>query len=240
MFPHKTELDQAFDAIDEGRHADALAALIAFYNAPDAPSHIRGSYCVSALRDLGKDYPPAMDALLDLRDRASQQLVSGSGGDALLEDVLAIDKALGDVQHSCTLLSGLDAISPQLVRNQGLFAVEVFAEGGDMALARKYLGDPFDELRFLADMQNRMSAMRSEAGDSGAMRRLVNVAMYVNQARAIESVLQATGEARLASEIRTLAPSLLTDRDMRSAVEREYASPGNAQRELQAEVDREE
>ena len=195
---------------------------------------------MSALRDLGKQYPPAMDALLDLRDRAAQQLVAGSGGDALLEDVLAIDKALGDLQHSCKLLAGLDAIAPQLVRNQGLFAVEVFADGGDIALARKYLGDPFDELRFLADMQNRMSAMRSEAGDSGAMRRLVNVAMYVNQARAIESVLQATGEARLASEIRTLAPSLLTDRDMRSAVEREYASPGNAQRELQAEVDRED
>lgn len=240
MYPHKAQLDQAFDAIDEGRHADALALLLDFYKAPGAPSHIRGSYCVGALRDLGKDYPPAMQALLDLRDGAVQQLLSSRGGDAQLEDVLAIDKALGDQQHSCKLLAGLDAISPQLVRSQGLFAVEVFAEGGEMTLARKYLGDPVEELRFLAEMQNKMSAMRRESGNSGTMRHLVNVAMYVNQARAIESVLQATGEAKLASEIRAMAPYLLADADMRAAVEREYTNPGNAQRELQAEVDRED
>ena len=239
MFPHKAELDRALDAIDEGRHAEALAGLLAFYRAPDAPANMRGSYCVHAMRDLGKDYPPAMEALLGLRHEAVQHLLSGSSDDAQLEDVLAIDKALGDMAHSCTLLAGLDAISPQLVRSQGSFAVEVFADGGEFELARKYMGDPVDELRFLAEVQNRLAGMRAAAGDS-ALRRLVNIAMYVRQARAIESVLQHTGDARLAGEIRALAPGLLADEQMRLAVQREYEDPGSAERELQAEVDRED
>jgi thioredoxin-related protein len=85
---------------DLGKHPEALQQLLCCFDHGDEldPSYagIRLSLLVSDIASLGEDYPPALAALRERREKAQQAVLSGSGGFKSAEELAALNRALRD------------------------------------------------------------------------------------------------------------------------------------------------
>ena len=92
------------------RHADALDALLYAYQDDDPlTAAARDWVVVPAIGELAAQHPPARVALRELRSTALQRVRDGSHELRDLRTIGAIDRALGEVEASLTLLDELKA-----------------------------------------------------------------------------------------------------------------------------------
>ena len=64
-------------------------------------SGVRLSFALSYWKDLGDVYPPAKQAMVDMRDRKTWQLWEGRGNVALFSDVAALNRTLNENANPC-------------------------------------------------------------------------------------------------------------------------------------------
>lgn len=95
----------------QGKQAEALEHLLwcfdhglehgsAFYG-------VRLSFLLSDIERLGRQYPPAMEALVQRRDRAEAQLLAGKGSPQTLHDFSALNRTLQDDARTLRVYEGL-------------------------------------------------------------------------------------------------------------------------------------
>jgi hypothetical protein len=83
-----------------GQYEEALKEFLWCYD-EGMPSDIRfvgvrDSFLLSAIANLGANYPPAIEALKARRDQAAASFMSGIGGNPVAMDFSALNKVLGD------------------------------------------------------------------------------------------------------------------------------------------------
>lgn len=91
-------------------------------------------------------YPPALEAMVETRDRAAAQVRSGEGGWDTFSEVQSLNGKLEDEALTVELFQHLHANQPALAqRAWGLASSEVIA-AGEYELAREYIGNPMHAL----------------------------------------------------------------------------------------------
>ncbi|MEO0415807.1 MAG: hypothetical protein AAF226_12750 [Verrucomicrobiota bacterium] len=101
-------LDEVRELVEKGKFAEALDRHLWYHHhileAHPSQRGVRVSYALSAWRDLGDKYPPAMDALEAERDLAENLVKNSSYRDeAAFWEAASINRVLGDDERSLLL-----------------------------------------------------------------------------------------------------------------------------------------
>ena len=135
--------DEALADARAGRYEDALAKHLWFHH--NALQHrrslygVRLSFALSSWMDLGRNYPPARDALRRVRDEAQARVRQGSGGRNDFADVSAINEAFGEHAATGELFAWLDEHRPELAKASYPVAEKALIRTKQYRLCGKYV-----------------------------------------------------------------------------------------------------
>lgn len=112
---------------------------------------VRLSYAISAWVKLGKKYPPALDALKEIRDTNAEVLLAGTGTVGNFHELAAIDRGLGEGWATVDLFIALDTTYPAQASAYYSVAEDLLMQYGKYEIIAKYLDDPVAKFERLRD-----------------------------------------------------------------------------------------
>ncbi len=209
---------------------------------PEAQRGVRLSFALSDWAALGRKYPKARQALLEIRDRDLHEFAQGRGSAALFKDIAAINEQWGYYSTTCRLFRYLKDQQPELARRCYPVAEDALVKKGEYALCLAYIGD--GQARFkehcehwekLAKWEQHMGQVMQqgqqradEAMAQNGQKRPAGVPRYgppaaadnlfVGNTRQLIEILVGGGHKADAENICTQALALLDDPRLKSAV----------------------
>ena len=155
------------------RYADALAKRVWFHeHALDYAQDLYGlrlSSALSAWVALGRQYPPALDKLRAEREAAADHVRGGDGARGYFNEVIAIDRALGEDAATRALFLWLDANRNEVASQVYDLAQASLVRARDYVLCGKYL-EPQRTLQSILDQYRVMTALAASADNPDQVR----------------------------------------------------------------------
>jgi hypothetical protein len=227
-------LNAARQAAREGQHEEALRELLWFHHhALEENRALAGvtlSYALYYWLDLGKAYPPARQALLDLREQKALTLLRGEADRRLFHDVSAIDDRLGQAGATYELYLALAERFPALAAECAKLALPAIVEAKDYSLAHQIRSDPEARIRASA------LVLRHDIHDikhrrfTRAPQRWASIKSYTESVRRDVEITAGIGEHGEARRLAALAAELMYDpslrAEVRAGIAKSSASPG--------------
>jgi predicted Ser/Thr protein kinase len=209
--PDLTKIQQeAKELTQRGQYEEALGRYIWFYDHEPEFSEpyqdvVRISSGISDWVELGRRYPKAKQALLEIRDRNTRKISSGEGYFDLFRETASINDQLGNLQGTCALFKQL-AASPDKKLAQQCYPI---AEGalisrGEYELCLNFIGDPLNKFKTIQSQWQRSKASEQQQED---LRRQMEERM-----RAAQKPSKSNGIASASLALRTVpSPPKLAD-----------------------------
>jgi hypothetical protein len=149
-------LSAARDYTAANRYEESLQHHLWYHNhaleyEPEAQRGVR----LGALQDwaaLGRKYPKAREALLEIRDRDLHEFAAGRGSVTLFKDIAAINEQWGQHSTTCRLFKYLKDQQPELAKRCYPVAEDALVKKGEYALCLAYIGD--GQARFKVHFEN--------------------------------------------------------------------------------------
>jgi hypothetical protein len=243
-------LSDATDLMNQGDYEGALQRHIWYHNHAlqydQGQTGVRLSFALSSWMELGRRYPKAKQALVEIRDRDASKLASGSGYADLFSDVSSINRELQDDDATYTLFKTIRDKDPQLAGECYFWAEDLLVAKGEYQWCYDHMGDPemrFDQIQQMYKMQlgiqSRMASSRKQnsertvainpkngltnapvlsSPDTSAMMTKAANDRFVGQVRQLIIILVATGHQADAEKIRDQALAVLDDDRLKSAI----------------------
>jgi tRNA A-37 threonylcarbamoyl transferase component Bud32 len=241
-------LDEAKSLMTQGKYEDALQRHIWYHNHAleydPGQSGVRLSFALSDWMELGRRYPKAKQALIEIRDRDVQKFSAGEGGFELFQEIASINREFGSEDATYALFKATEQRDPKLAQSCYFVVEDLLVQKGEYETCRKYMGDPqfrFDSTRISfeseLDSQKRMAEIRQmtarqmgqmrgtnrqtipQPPDSSAMMKKSAEDRFVGTVRRYIEILVATGNKTDAEKIRDEALATLDDPRLKSAVD---------------------
>jgi hypothetical protein len=212
--PGLTPLHEARALAAKGRYEEALTKHLWFHEhaLDDGPglAGVRLSFALSDWVALGKQYPPARDALIAMRDEKARAIESGAGSASwtLFNDVRAINGYLDEHPRTVALFLELDERNPEAARQCYSAAEEALVAAGEYEVCAQYLGDPverFEAIRALREMQLEIASENPLLGSPQSGLRLHAETHFVKHTRRVLAILEGAGRTTEAEHILELA-----------------------------------
>jgi tetratricopeptide (TPR) repeat protein len=229
--------NDAKDLMEQGKYEEALQRHLWYFNHAleydQGQTGVRLSFALSQWVELGRRYPKAKQALLEIRDHDAQLLASGQGYVQLFSDVNSINNYLGQDDATLALFKTMYQNDPKLAGECFYYAEDLLLKKGEYELLLKCVGDPqahFESARrgFQVQIQSqqRMAEMRKKHPapqlPAGAFRPPDMGQMatnnFVGQVRKLVEILVATDHKADAEKIQSQALAVLDDARLESAV----------------------
>lgn len=134
--------------VQNGDYKQALQKHLWFHEeSKQSPSMagVRLSFALSDWLRLGHKYPPALDALKNIRDKNKALLQTGKGSFTNFHDLSAINRTLGEDAATVELFLQMDKQYHQLARRFYNVAEDLLIQNKHYELCSKYMGDPFSK-----------------------------------------------------------------------------------------------
>ena len=243
-------LSEAKDLMDQGRYEDALQRQIWYFNHAleydQGQTGVRLSFALSQWMELGRRYPKAKEALIEIRDQDTRALADGKGNSGLFADISNINRELQDDGATYALFKTIREKDPQIARQCYFWAEDLLVAKGEYQWCYDYMGDPqfrFDSIRHLyeldlsnqrrmADTQQRTKQMIGEMNrkngrtnppafsppDTSAFLKKSAEDRFVGSVRQLIEILVATGHKPVAEKIQAQAVAALNDSRLQSAI----------------------
>lgn len=138
------EWQKAKALMNQGQYEDSLDAFINYFQRSRFDQGQEGLRII-ALGDwfeLGRRYPGAKQALLELRDADTRKLLNGEGDFVYFCEVNLINQELGNAEASYTLFKAIEQRDPHLAAPCSGLIVDQLLEKGEYETCHKYMGDP--------------------------------------------------------------------------------------------------
>jgi hypothetical protein len=143
-------LSDVKDLMEQGQYEDALQRHLWYFNHAleydEGQTGVRLPFALSQWAELGRRYPKVKQALLETRDRDTQQLATGQGYANLFADVQAINRELQDEDATYALFKIIREKDPQLAGQCCFWVESLLVAKGKYQWCYDYMGDP--QLRF--------------------------------------------------------------------------------------------
>jgi hypothetical protein len=236
-------LAEAKDLTAEGHYEESLQRHLWYHNHaldydPEGQRGVRLSYALRDWTELGRHYPKAREALVEIRGRDLHEFAQGRGSVGLFEDIVAINEYWGCEATTCRLFKYLNEKQPELAKRCYPIAEAALVKQAEYALCVAYVGD--GQARFERHRQNwekqaqwerRMAQIPRKMDEYWAQKgrerppglpryELPRAAdnLLVGGTRQLIEILVGAGHKADAENIRTQALALLDDPRLRSAV----------------------
>ncbi len=231
-------LNEAKNLMDEGKYEEALQRQIWYFDHAleydQALTGVRLSFALAQWVELGRRYPRAKQALLEIRDRDTQRLVAGNGFSNLFSDVNSINNYLGQEDATLALFKTIYQTDNRLAKECYFYAENLLIQHGEYELLLNCIEDPqarFDSYRRgfeeQIEFQRRMAEMRKQSAVpapkfSGSYTPpdfdKLATNNFVEQVCKLVEILVATDHQTDAEKIRGQALTVLDDPRLESAI----------------------
>ena len=240
-YQHASEVH---DLITDGRYDDALQRCLAFHE-----QYKSSGALIPLLNDwveLGRRYPKAREALIEIRDHDAKEFAAGRGYADLFSEVNSINGALHLDDATYELFKSVRDKDPDLAQQCYFYVESLLVAKGEYQWCYDHMGDPqgrFDSIRqslnMQLDNQKRMAAMQKQSAqrmaeinqkngwtnapaysppDTSTMIKRSAEKGFVSQTRQLIEILVVTGHKADAEKIRDQAVAVLDDERLKSAV----------------------
>ncbi|MDO3384058.1 hypothetical protein [Gilvimarinus algae] len=156
VFAGKVANDDLFDIYrlaEDGEYQEALAAHQDFFeqsrSSPDMGA-VRLSYALSHWADLGRVYPPAQQALVELAETLKEDLLTGDAEFVTMMEYSSVNRVLDARTATAELFKQLSQRYPEQAKSYYFAVRDDLIAAGEYELIGKYLGDPilaFEDIR---------------------------------------------------------------------------------------------
>ena len=230
-------LAEAQSLAAQGRYEEALQRHIWYHNhALDYDSGqtgVRLSFALSYWIELGRKFPKAKQALVEIRDRDDREFAEGRGHFDLFLELSSINRVLQAKDDTATVFAGIVKQDLDLARQCYPLVEDLLVEKRQYALC----------LNFIPDAQARFDSMRQEMERNSKMRNAIRrdspaealyphplppqmpaslqklwMDRFVTQVRTLVEILVASGRKAEAESIRSQAVTILDDPLLASAI----------------------
>ncbi len=226
---------EANDAMSQGRYEEALQRHIWYHNHAleydQGQGGVRLSFWLADWMELGRRYPKAWQALIEVRDEKTRKLAEGGGYSQLFSDVVSINGYLQDDDGSYVLFKILQKRDPALAKQCYFYVESLLVKKGEYELCFNYMGDPqrrFESNRSAWEMEKKMYQRRASlpvptnmpAGIAPRMDMMREAdKRFVRNLNQLIEILVGAGHKAEAEKIRDQAVALVDDPALKSAVE---------------------
>lgn len=226
---------EATDAMNQGRFEESLQRHLWYHihalEYDPAQSGVRLSFWLADWMELGRRYPKAKQALLDIRDENTRKLAEGRGHSQLFSDVASINGYLQDEEASYALFKTIQQKDPALATQCYFYVESLLVKKGEYELCMQYMGDPqrrFESNRSAWEIEKRMHQRQANLPvptnmPSGIFRRpdMMREAdkRFVRNMNQLIEILVGAGHKDEAEKIRDQALALVDDPALKSSVE---------------------
>ncbi len=233
-------LDEAKTFMEQHKYEESLQRHLWHFNHAQEfndpyQNIVRLTSGLSDWEELGRHYPKAKQALMEIRDSRTQQLAAGQGYSEMLHEVQAINHELQDDDATVALIKTIHTKDPKLTGQNYFWMEDLLLQKGEYDLLLDCMGNPqahFESARrgFETQIQSqqRMEEMRKQypapaprlprgafvPPDMGQMA----TNNFVGQVCKLVEILVATGHQADAEKIRDQAVVVLDDARLKSAV----------------------
>lgn len=185
------------------RYQMALAKHLWFHknavkNEP-ALAGVRLSFALSSWHDLGVQYPPAMTALVAVRDEAQDSVRLGNGVFEAMMDFRSLNDVLGERAHTRDLFVALDQSDPERARKIFRLAVPALVTTREYELCGKYLQPRQDLARAIDTFR------QSKGGLTGVLVGDIGRKSFTNEVATLVALLALNHRDEEAAEMARLA-----------------------------------
>ncbi len=235
--------------MEQGQYADALGRQIWYFNHAveyGESDPVRTSFGIMNWGELGRRYPRAKLALIEIRNRDVKKIEDGNGYFSLFLEVENINQQLRDDDSTYALFKTIAEKDPALAKECYPLCEDVLVKKGEYQLCLRYVGDPqarFENIhgQYDREMENekRMIARQQQTRqdtaemnrkngwtnvpsfsppDSTVMMKKLCEGRFMGQVRQLIEILVATGNESGAQKIENEAVVVLDDARLHSAV----------------------
>jgi hypothetical protein len=207
--------DEANEMMKLGDYEAALQRHIWIHNhaleVASGQTGVRLSFYLSDWVELGRRYPKARRALIEVRDRKTRELEEGLGYADLFKDVVAINQYLNAEDATSALFKRIHERDPQLAAQCVGSARKALVKSQEYELCLTYIKSIQEDLDRL--VKNRADELRRLARDQGphpAFRKSADT-RFANSASLLIQMLRGVGRVDEAEEIQAQAAAILGD-----------------------------
>jgi hypothetical protein len=179
---------------------------------------VRLSFALSYWKSLGAEYPPALDAMVEIRDRSAARLLSGKPQPSLFHDVVSLNRTLEEDDRTVELFERLDAERPQDTRDLWEMAKEALFAAKRYDLIAKYLGNPLSQFTKITALYDMNTSMYDDDRFKDPHFREYNENSFVEECVRLIEISVQIGNDAAALDIQQKALSVLDDARLRAAL----------------------
>ena len=158
-------LDEARELTGKHQYEEALQRYLWYFNHSrnDAGEKgVRISFALSDWIELGRRYPKARQALIEIRDGDAREFSEGRGYFELFMEVSSINELLGEEEATYALFKSVGRQDKQLAQECYGFMEPQLAQRGEYDLCMSYIGDPQAKFGSICQGRERMKIMRDQ------------------------------------------------------------------------------
>jgi serine/threonine protein kinase len=241
-------LDEAKDFMSKGAYEEALQRHIWYHNhalqIDPAQTGVLLSFALSDWMELGRRFPKAKQALIEIRDHKTREIAEGRGYSELVQEVQSLNSVLQDDEATYALFQTMRKKDPKLAEQSYFYLEPLLVSKGEyqwcfslmggaerrFSLIRQGFEMETDRQKRMAESRQRtaqqMAAMNQKRGwtnswsppDTSAMMKKSGEDRFVGQTCQLIEILVGTGHQAEAEKLRDQAVAILDDPRLRSAM----------------------
>lgn len=214
-------LNEAKADTDAGDFEDALAKYVWFHenalSINPAMAGVRLSFALNGWRDLGTEYPPALDKMKSIRRDLEQRARKGEDLKSGFQDLVALNRVLGDDSRTARVFQALDEISPEVAKSSFLYFRPALIKAKSYEIYGKYIDPERDFLRAKNSYErNRIMAAQRKFSPQLAE---FGIKTFRNESSTLVAILVINKRLDDAAAIASLARKVLDDEDFQKEID---------------------
>lgn len=218
----RTILREAEDDADAGRYELALAKHRWYHRYAlrhdSGQTGVRLSFALSAWRDLGKRYPPAVEALKETRDRAADLVRAGKAVADHFADFQAINRELNESSRTVALFLELDNNDVEQARLVYQQAMPSLISHHHYAVCMKYTDPLTDIVSLIERYQQRLETSQRWPKRQSRLRLYARHFLTEGSATLV-ALLAYSGESTMAQQVADQARAACDDAALHRALD---------------------
>lgn len=225
MVSAQERLNTAHKAIYDGRYEEALSELLWFHeNALKQESALYGvrlSFALAYWMELAEVFPKAREALEEIRNRKTIELIEDKGDFDLFHDVISINEVLNHQVQTHALFLTLKDSNPALAESCAKLALPAIVKAKDYKTALEYLPEPKVSIEKLSSNLNEdINDLNKFPRQHRSAIRNAHVKNYAENVQLIVAVLIGVGQPSEAKNVTSMACKLVSSATARKVIMR--------------------
>jgi hypothetical protein len=218
-------LNDSRELVKEKKYKEALERFIWFHDhALDynkGMAGVRLSFALVDWKSLGEVYPPAMTALIEIRDKKTKQILNNEQPSKLFPDVMAINRILGENSKTIELFQNLTQTRPDTAKKCWYYAKDPLFDAKRYDIISKYISSPLQEFSIVKNSYDRNVKLYNNEKIGRERLKSYNETRFVQQCIQLIQLSLSNNDTNSAREIHQKATLIIENDLLRKALSAE-------------------